>query len=210
MPSKQCSKCLKVKPVSEFYARPKNYKRSNDGYRGQCKTCEKTAALIYRNNHLDACRANTRKYHETHREEGRLYTRNYYETHKEEILKTNKAKYQLDLESNRQQSRARAKRERKTKPKQVSVRDRKHKALKRARKLNAPAIEDFTHEEIAARDNWKCHLCGGKVTRKNWSVDHLQPMSQDGSQTRQNVALAHNLCNVRRGAGRKPAQLRLF
>lgn len=210
MPTKQCSKCKIPKFLSEFYRRAPGYKKSKDGYRAQCKACERSTALIYRNNHLDASRANTRRHHETHREEGRLYTRNYYKIHKEKILEERRDTYQSDLESNREKSKARAKKERQTKPEQVHARDRKHKVLKRARKLNAPEIEYFTHEEIAMRDNWKCHLCGKRVTRKNWSIDHLQPMSKDGSETRQNVALAHVLCNVRRGAGRKPAQLRLF
>lgn len=61
---------------------------------------------------------------------------------------------------------------------------------------------------LAKRDGWRCHLCGKRVTRKTWSVDHLIPLSHGGSHTYVNVALAHQRCNsLRRDTGM--AQLRL-
>jgi hypothetical protein len=83
-------------------------------------------------------------------------------------------------------------------------------ARRRARLKNAPIIERFTIEEIAERDGWHCHLCLKKVTRKTWSIDHLIPLSHGGPHTKLYVALAHQRCNSRRGAGRIPAQLRLL
>ncbi len=68
--------------------------------------------------------------------------------------------------------------------------------------------ENFTTLEIAERDNWRCHLCRKKVTRNNWSIDHLVPIAAGGEHVRSNVAIAHHLCNsLRRDVG--PAQLRL-
>lgn len=52
---------------------------------------------------------------------------------------------------------------------------------------------------IAERDHWECHLCGGRVAQENWSLDHLIPVSMGGPHTEANVALAHLLCNMRRG-----------
>lgn len=60
---------------------------------------------------------------------------------------------------------------------------------------------------LAKRDGWRCHLCDRKVDRTNWSHDHLIPLSAGGDHTYDNVALAHTLCNSKRGTG--PAQLRL-
>jgi 5-methylcytosine-specific restriction endonuclease McrA len=79
----------------------------------------------------------------------------------------------------------------------------------RARKKNAPVVEHFSLKEIAVRDGWRCHLCAGRVTQENWSMDHLIPLSKGGDHTRVNVALAHRLCNSRRSSGVIPAQLRL-
>jgi 5-methylcytosine-specific restriction endonuclease McrA len=56
--------------------------------------------------------------------------------------------------------------------------------------------------EIAMRDQWRCHICGGKVTRRTWSLDHLVPASKGGPHTAENVALAHGRCNSSRQAGR--------
>ena len=63
---------------------------------------------------------------------------------------------------------------------------------------------------LAERDGWCCHICKGPVTHRDWSMDHLVPVSAGGDHTYQNVALAHRSCNSRRGAGRLPAQLRLI
>jgi 5-methylcytosine-specific restriction endonuclease McrA len=60
-------------------------------------------------------------------------------------------------------------------------------------------VEHFSHEEIAERDDWACHICGELVTRENWSVDHLVPLSLEGEHTRENVKLAHHACNASRG-----------
>lgn len=60
----------------------------------------------------------------------------------------------------------------------------------------------FTLLEIAIRDGWRCHLCGRKVTRRQASIDHLIPLVDGGPHSRDNVALAHHLCNsVRQDGG---------
>lgn len=88
---------------------------------------------------------------------------------------------------------------------------RMHMAARRARIRNAPEVLPVNPLEIAIRDNWRCHICGKKVTQKTWSMDHLIPLAHGGSHIPQNIALAHFLCNARRGVGRKiPAQLRLL
>lgn len=81
---------------------------------------------------------------------------------------------------------------------------------RRAKRKGAIVREKITLEKLAGRDNWICHICHKTVKQSNWSCDHLIPLSQGGQHTWLNVALAHRLCNVRRGAGRIPAQLRLL
>lgn len=65
---------------------------------------------------------------------------------------------------------------------------------------NAQVRERFTLIEIAERDDWGCHICGGRVVRGDATVDHLVPLISGGNHTRSNVALAHRGCNSRRGA----------
>jgi 5-methylcytosine-specific restriction endonuclease McrA len=59
---------------------------------------------------------------------------------------------------------------------------------------------------VAQRDGWRCAICGGEVTRANWSLDHVDPLSKGGAHTYENVVLAHSSCNSRRGAGRFPVR----
>lgn len=92
---------------------------------------------------------------------------------------------------------------------------RSNKARRRARKRAVPT-ESFTHLEIFQRDRWRCGLCHKKVDRKlaypdpmSASLDHIVPLAEGGSHTRQNVQCAHWICNSRKrdGAG---GQMRLF
>lgn len=94
------------------------------------------------------------------------------------------------------------------------IRRRRRKRADRARK-RGQNHEPYTLREIADRDGWRCHLCGGKVPDRKYAardndptIDHLIPQSKGGDDIRSNVALAHNRCNWERG-DQGLAQLRL-
>ena len=66
--------------------------------------------------------------------------------------------------------------------------------------------EHFSATEIYERDGWVCKLCGEMVQRDaKWpeplspSLDHIVPLSKGGGHLRDNVQLAHLICNVRKG-----------
>ena len=81
--------------------------------------------------------------------------------------------------------------------------------IRRAR-MRGNGFEKFSLKEIIQRDGYKCHICGGRVAKKDLSFDHLIPLSKGGPHVKSNVAVAHLKCNVKRGAGYLPAQLRLI
>lgn len=82
---------------------------------------------------------------------------------------------------------------------------------RRARKQNAPGIRPINRLRIFKRDNYICHICGKYVPVKQRSIDHLIPLARGGTHTEENVALAHLICNLKRGTGERiAAQLRLF
>lgn len=83
-----------------------------------------------------------------------------------------------------------------------------HKRLRKVR-LRGAYVEPVGLREIAERDEWRCHICRRKVRPSMASLDHLVPLARGGSHTRANVALAHWMCNTKRGCDRLPAQLRL-
>lgn len=62
--------------------------------------------------------------------------------------------------------------------------------------------------EIAERDRWRCGICGGAVSRdRTWpdvlaaSLDHILPVSREGTNDPENVRLSHLRCNASRRAG---------
>jgi hypothetical protein len=57
--------------------------------------------------------------------------------------------------------------------------------------------EEISILELAIRDEWICHFCGEIVTKKNWSRDHIIPLSTGGSSTWDNLKLAHRSCNAK-------------
>lgn len=83
-------------------------------------------------------------------------------------------------------------------------------AKRRAVLKHAPQTQKIYRRVVYLRDAGKCHICGKKVACTAMSLDHLIPLFHGGAHTYENVALAHNRCNSRRGAGYLPAQLRLF
>lgn len=65
---------------------------------------------------------------------------------------------------------------------------------------------------IAARDGYRCQLCGGRVAM--WrthpdplsaSIDHIIPLAHHGGNGDHNLQLAHLRCNLSKRAGVKPA-----
>jgi hypothetical protein len=85
---------------------------------------------------------------------------------------------------------------------------RRQKQRRRAKLRLVRVSEPIDLPTLAERDGWRCHICRKRVTRSNWSVDHLVPISAGGFDTYANVGLAHKDCNSAR-ADRGPAQLRL-
>lgn len=91
----------------------------------------------------------------------------------------------------------------------------RHNSRHRDHKLRVNGkAERITLAALRKRDANRCHICGKKVGRSSsWpggaSIDHLIPVSQGGTHTWKNVALAHMGCNTRR-SNTGPAQLRLM
>lgn len=65
----------------------------------------------------------------------------------------------------------------------------------------------MTLDQLGARDEWRCWVCGGCVDRTVAAtaptaptVDHVLPRSQGGGNEPANLRLAHRRCNGRRGS----------
>lgn len=81
-------------------------------------------------------------------------------------------------------------------------RDRRHR-----QRSSGGESERITISSLGDRDRWTCHICAKRVTRRRGnsdsspSIDHLVPLSRGGKHAWTNVALAHRICNSRRGTG---------
>jgi len=76
---KQCRKCGRILPVSEFYVDS----TMADGLRGFCKKCWCDYNRAYRQAHKEEERADGRKYRQSHKEETRASHRAYNQAHPE-------------------------------------------------------------------------------------------------------------------------------
>ena len=85
-PMKKCSKCGKLKPISEFYKK----KNTKDGLGSQCKICRKE----YYENNKDQIKEKNKKYYENNKEKLKEQQKEYYENNKEKILEQQKEYYE--------------------------------------------------------------------------------------------------------------------
>lgn len=53
--------------------------------------------------------------------------------------------------------------------------------------------------KVFERDNYKCHYCGKQLTRFTATLDHIQPVSEKGDNSYENLVTACLHCNSRRG-----------
>lgn len=190
----------------------------------------------YRERHKEEIRQRQRDWersdYSAHPEKYRSKAQQFYARHREKILAQLKAEYQEDPEPRREQSREYERNNRAERRQKAAIwraQNPEHRAAyrkqynetnaekvkdwhqaRRARKLNAPVIEHFSREGIYERDGGRCHICHRLVPRSDFHLDHLVPLAHGGDHAPRNLAVAHPLCNHKRGAGWLPAQLRLI
>jgi hypothetical protein len=78
----------------------------------------------------------------------------------------------------------------------------------RRRKVQRAGDRAISWRTVGERDRWVCHLCSEPVKQsadsphdpQSPTVDHITPIAVGGKHEWSNVALAHWLCNVTRGA----------
>lgn len=223
---KTCSKCHATKPVTEFHLN----RSLRSGYTSRCKACKYAydstpeararqvirrkrwydnhralaieQAIVWNATHPEARKAIEQRSYRKNRAARKAYHAQRYRTHKARLLAYNRrhkaSRHEYYLEQARIYRRAHLQRYA------------AHAALRRARKLQAPVVEKIDRAAIIARDRSICHICGMRVAHTDMSLDHLIPLALGGEHSARNLAVAHILCNKKRGKGYLPAQLRLW
>lgn len=62
-----------------------------------------------------------------------------------------------------------------------------------------PRTVKFNRKNIYIRDEYTCQYCGAKPAREDLTIDHVIPRSRGGRSTWENVVLACQECNSRKG-----------
>lgn len=173
-----------------YWQRPEVKKRRREGmHRRRATNLERSQAREHANYmaRRDEITEKKRQQRLENPEARRAYERAWAAANQDKIRKKNRRYKQENPEKNRARN-----------------------AARRALHHGASTLENVSLQDIWERDRHICHICGKPVARQDASRDHLIPLLFGGAHTAQNIALAHASCNSRRGAGRLPAQLRLF
>ena len=168
---KPCSRCGVPKELSEF----RNFKASKDGYRIQCKLCEKE----WRKENSELLSERNRKWYGTNRgivsernrrwrEENKEYRKKHYETNKERVSRTNKKYYEANRERRAKQSHEWGKANR-DKTRSIGAR-------RRSAKLNASPPWITSVEKAQIRNFYTLAVMQGEESGQTYHVDHIHPL----------------------------------
>lgn len=195
----RCSSCKKYKEASEF---SKNRSRKN-GLQNQCNMCHRKPnyfLIVFVDIFMKTWGSNY---------DILTYLENKIRQSKENLIEY----FKIYRKVHRLEIYAQIKEWQQSNPSKV----RAYGNIRRARKLEARIVDKFTDLEIFERDNWICSICHKKVNKRlkrpnllSPSLDHVVPLAKGGDHSRQNVALAHLSCNVKKRHGTVVQQQRLF
>lgn len=211
-----CKTCRKRVTRTDYVKNREKRKESSRKYRIKNKEKVKIQKQIYQKKYSEQIKERMRRWRTLNHEHRILYRKTYNLEHAEQVKAYEKIYRQSKsfetrerMKKWRHKNRVRlkhyAKSYQKTHAAEIAIRQ----YLRRA-KFKTTIVEKINPLDIAERDGWRCHLCNRIVSRSTLSLDHLIPIVYGGPHIAENVALAHIRCNSRRGAGRLPAQLRLF
>ena len=130
-----------------------------------------------------------------------VYNKAYYDANTEKFL----AMQAAWREKNREKERLRHKIYRQANKDKHAGYERKRRAIKRQ-----AVAEFYTTEDVLNLHGTNCHICNKpidllasrRVGRQNWEnglhIDHIIPISKQGSDTLENVRPSHGLCNLKK------------
>lgn len=206
-----CRNCRNAQSAERRSSNRDKYSSQRRRHYAENRTSELDRARDYRRSHPVEVKNSQQKYKEAHREYLRIMDRErrknnqekyraacreYYRRHKQYFSEKEKAfirKNPLYHISHRR--------------KNIEI-YREYINRRRAR-IKGSVVERIDRSAIYKRDSGRCHICGAKVSRKVWHLDHLIPVSLGGPHVASNVAVACPGCNQKR-SNTGPAQLRLF
>lgn len=153
-----------------------SFARHRKWLRPECRSCKN---------------AKNRAFCALNREKIRTYIRTRYANGLDRYPERNSARYYSKHEKNK----ARIKEYSRTHP-------HVHRAAwsKRYAKIKGSQVEPVSYDEILTRDGHHCYLCDKSVLPADVSFDHVIPVVKGGPHRKENIKVAHLLCNQKKGS----------
>jgi 5-methylcytosine-specific restriction endonuclease McrA len=183
---KRCPRCDSTKPASEFYISPLRF----DGLSGHCRKC--VCARISNRYRSDPTHVLQRAYEwrrknqDRHRETSRKW---YRENSNKRLLKIREWQNQ-NLEKKRLIDRKWAR----NNPSALLEKNHRRRA-----RINGNTTSNCRDKEQKLRLASFCYWCGGLLTRKTFSIDHIVPIARGGQHRPENLVAACRRCNFSKG-----------
>jgi hypothetical protein len=153
---KKCSKCSKLKELSEFWKDNK----AKDGLNSRCKQCTRVAALEYYRVHKESRKEYTKEYGRTHKMEAKARSKKYRDFHKIEIKEYTKEYYKMHKDEINKKCKEYSK---------------LHKTKRKDQHIKyAYGITSEEYDQIFLEQDGKCKICGihQNELKRNLAVDH--------------------------------------
>jgi 5-methylcytosine-specific restriction endonuclease McrA len=180
-----CTKCGKELPAALEYFHKK--KTGKYGLRADCKECCSKRHELYREKHKEGLKEYQKSYRDTHKEEKKQYHKKYwpkyYQANKSSITKKH-------IEYNRKYIKTKYGREL----------DRAKKYRRKALDfLNGGSYNPEQWEECISYFDNRCAYSGEILTIENISLDHIIPLSKNGTSYIWNICPSVSYANFSKG-----------
>jgi 5-methylcytosine-specific restriction endonuclease McrA len=179
--TKYCCRCKELKLLDQFC----KDNSTQDGLNRRCKLCTAGHGKVYRGRNKEK-RA---EYNFKNRDEKAEYNRTYYHRNKERF-----AEHYVRTRGERIASAEDWQRRNPDRHKELQSNSR-HK-----RRAQSKGGDKIYMSTLYLRDKGICQICKFPCSKEEASVDHIQPLSKNGTHTWGNVQLAHLCCNLRKHA----------
>ena len=203
---KRCSCCGETKPFEAF-----NRNRSEkDGLQRWCKDCRrKQARQVRQEHHAErlAKEAERRKSNKGKLNDRSTAWRRAHPDRIKEQQEKSRCKHGAQVAERNAAYREAHRAEHQAANREWYCRNRQRYndyAHRRRARQGAP-LAAINRLEVFNRDGWVCQICGRPVNRElEWpdsmsaSLDHIEPLFVGGAHTKDNVQLAHLVCNLRK------------
>jgi 5-methylcytosine-specific restriction endonuclease McrA len=195
--NKVCSKCKESKSLDQFY----KSKKDKYGVTSICKECSKRIVREYYSNNKDKRSKYQKEYYSNNKDKRSKYMKEYHNNNKNRISKQQKEYYYNNRDKRSENKKEYLKEYRKTERGKLIYKLNNQNRRYRKKYNTNPGDRLTTAQIEYLTEVYKhCAYCNTELTSENTHIDHIHPLSKDGSHSIDNVVLACKDCNLQKNA----------